>query len=305
MGRRPKWGVPIDGVLLLDKPAGMTSNHALQHCKHLLNAQKAGHTGALDPLATGLLPLCFGQATKISSYLLGWDKSYDVQVLLGSVTDTGDADGQILEKSAVDCGEGEIKSVLSQFIGVYDQVPPMYSALKVNGQPLYKLARQGKHIERKARRVHAYDIRFASFKNKVLRFTVDCSSGFYVRSLVEEVGEKLGCGAHVTALRRTRICDIDLADTISLVDFKALETDQARRACLLPTDQLITQFPEVGLDHQQAAAIQTGKKIKLDKEIACELTGIVRLYDEHAAFLGLGEIKQERLLAPKRLFIND
>ena len=303
MGRKPKWGTPIDGVLLLDKPSGMTSNQALQQCKRLLNAQKAGHTGALDPLATGLLPLCFGQATKVSSYLLGWDKSYEVQVMLGSVTDTGDADGQILETSKVDCGEGEVKRVLSQFIGAYDQVPPMYSALKVKGQPLYKLARQGKHIERKARRVHAHDIRFTSFNDNILRFTVDCSSGFYVRSLVEDVGEKLGCGAHVTALRRTRIRDVDLADAISLSDFKALETDQARLECLLPTDQLITHFPKIVLDQQQAAAIQTGQKINLTDATASALKGIVRLYEAHAGFLGLGDIKQGQL-APKRLFIR-
>ena len=229
MGRgRNKKGVPINGVLLLDKQQGITSNKALQQCRYLINAQKGGHTGALDPLATGLLPLCFGQATKVSSFLLDSDKTYEVTATLGKITDTGDADGKVIESAAVQVTEQDVKNAIESFIGEYDQVPPMYSALKVNGQPLYKLARQGIEIERKARRVNAYDIRYASLESDELSFEVDCSSGFYVRSLVEDIGRKLSCGAHVKSLRRSRIGKLSVADAITFADFEACEDNQAR-----------------------------------------------------------------------------
>ena len=301
MGRKPKWGSPIDGVLLLDKPAGMTSNQALQKCKRLIDAKKGGHTGALDPLATGLLPLCFGQATKISSFLLGSDKSYAVCARLGEITDTGDADGQVIETHAVKVNQLDVTNALSRYIGEYDQVPPMYSALKVNGQPLYKLARKGIEIERKPRRVTAHDIRFVSMLEHEICFEVDCSSGFYVRSLVEDIGQLLGCGAHVQTLRRTQIREINLQQSIGLPQFEALESAQARIELLRPADQLIEHFPSITLDAQQVRAIQYGQKLELAAEEHFSAPENIRLYDADANFLGLGKFKHGQL-APTRLF---
>lgn len=301
MGRKPKWGSPIDGVLLLDKPAGLTSNQALQKCKRLIDANKGGHTGALDPLATGLLPLCFGQATKISSFLLGSDKTYAVCARLGETRDTGDADGQVIETREVGVNQRNVIDALSQYIGEYDQVPPMYSALKVNGQPLYKLARKGIEIERKARRVNAYDIRFVSMIAHEVSFEVDCSSGFYVRSLVGDIGQLLGCGAHVKTLRRTQIRHIKLDQSIGLPQLEALETPRARIEKLLPADQLIQHFQKITLDAQQVRAIQFGQKLIMADEIRFTSPENIRLYDADANFLGLGKFEQGQL-APTRLF---
>ena len=302
---RKKKGNPIDGVLLLDKPGGMTSNRALQHCKHLIFAQKGGHTGALDPLATGLLPLCFGQATKVSSFLLGSDKTYEVSVTLGQVTDTGDADGEVIQTRPVDVSESDLTRVISDFIGEYDQVPPMYSALKVNGQPLYKLARQGIVIERKSRRVTAFDIRFVSFIGEIFSFEVDCSSGFYVRSLVEDIGEKLGCGAHVKTLRRTRIERLYIEDSITLHDFEALGETDSRIAKLVAADTMITRFVAIELDAWQSTELNYGRAVQL-AEIPPqhEDDDWFRLYGPQNRFLGLGKINAQGLLVPKRLFVQ-
>lgn len=302
---KKKKGNPIDGVLLLDKPGGMTSNRALQHCKHLIFAQKGGHTGALDPLATGLLPLCFGQATKVSSFLLGSDKTYEVSVTLGQVTDTGDADGEIIESRPVDVSESDLKQATSEFIGEYDQVPPMYSALKVNGQPLYKLARQGIVIERKSRRVTAFDIRFSSFIDGIYSFAVDCSSGFYVRSLVEDIGEKLGCGAHVKTLRRTRIEQLYVEEAITLDKFDALDGPEIRVEKLLAADTMITRFAAVELDDEEAAELTFGRAVQLaDIPVKYQDDDWLRLYGPQNRFLGLGKINAQGLLVPKRLFVQ-
>ncbi len=303
MGRgRKKKGVPINGVLLLDKQQGITSNKALQQCRYLINAQKGGHTGALDPLATGLLPLCFGQATKVSSFLLDSDKTYEVTATLGKITDTGDADGKVIESAAVQVTEQDVKNAIESFIGEYDQVPPMYSALKVNGQPLYKLARQGIEIERKARRVNAYDIRYANFEGDELAFEVDCSSGFYVRSLVEDIGRTLGCGAHVKTLRRSRIGKLSVADAITFADFEACEDNQARIRKLIAADLLLDKFPGVMLNIGQQVEIQYGRVVPLENNIYPEAPW-VRIYGPENVFLGLGNINAEGQLAPKRLFI--
>lgn len=302
---RKKKGNPIDGVLLLDKPGGMTSNRALQHCKHLIAAQKGGHTGSLDPLATGLLPLCFGQATKVSSFLLGSDKTYEVGVTLGQITDTGDADGEVIESRPVDVSEADVKQVLLSFIGEYDQVPPMYSALKVNGQPLYKLARQGIVIERKSRRVTAFDIRFSSLKAGVFCFEVDCSSGFYVRSLVEDIGEKLGCGAHVKTLRRTRIEQLYVEDAISLSDFEAMGETAIRIAKLVAADTMITRFSPIELDEAQTTELNFGRAVQLaDLPLQHQSDDWLRLYGPQRRFLGLGKINAQGQLLPKRLFVQ-
>jgi tRNA pseudouridine55 synthase len=301
IGRKKK-GFAIDGVLLLDKAPGITSNKALQQCRYLINAQKGGHTGALDPLATGLLPLCFGQATKVSSFLLDSNKSYAVGAVLGEVTDTGDADGKLLKSSAVDVSESDIRAAIVKFIGEYDQVPPMYSALKVNGQPLYKLARQGIEIERKARRVTAFDIRFCGFQDKELSFEVDCSSGFYVRSLVEDLGVELGCGAHVRTLRRTRIGKLSVSDAITAKQFEACESNETRIEKLIPADEMLDKFPAVPLDAEQCIELKHGRLVTLvDKDLPADQW--VRAYDASARFLGLGLITADGQLAPKRLFI--
>lgn len=302
--RRKKKGQPIDGVLLLDKPSGMTSNRALQRCKHLLDAQKGGHTGALDPLATGLLPLCFGQATKVSSFLLGSNKTYEVSVTLGEITDTGDADGEVLETRPVNVSEQQVGEAMQGFIGAYDQVPPMYSALKVNGQPLYKLARQGITIERKARRVTAFDIRFVGLENPILSFDVDCSSGFYVRSLVEDLGEMLGCGAHVRTLRRTRIEALDVTSALTLDAFEDLQQGDERILALNRADHMVRRFEAVQLDDFQSSELKFGRAVKLSElpRRAGE-DDWLRLYAPQNVFLGLGKINTAGLLAPKRLFV--
>ena len=301
--RRNKRGKAIDGVLLLDKPAGITSNKALQKCRYLIDAQKGGHTGALDPLATGLLPLCFGQATKISSYLLANDKTYQVEIILGKTTDTGDADGKVLETKPVELDESKVREAVASFVGEYDQVPPMYSALKVNGQPLYKLARQGIEIERQARRVNAYAIRFISLKGVSLSIELDCSSGFYVRSLSEDIGKVLDCGAHVKTLRRTRIDDIDIANAMTLEEFEGLSTEQARTEVLRPADELLGRFSKITLDEKQAVALSFGQQVDLTDELIAGLSDCIRLYNPQQVFLGLGHIDKQGKLAPKRLFV--
>ena len=303
MGRgRKKKGEPINGVLLLDKQQGITSNKALQQCRHLINAQKGGHTGALDPLATGLLPLCFGQATKVSSFLLDSDKTYAVTATLGIITDTGDADGRVIESIAVQVTEQEVKKAVEQFIGEYDQVPPMFSALKVNGQPLYKLARQGIEIERKARRVSAYDIRYGGLNGDVLAFEVDCSSGFYVRSLVEDIGRTLACGAHVKTLRRSRIGKLSVLDAITFDEFERCVDIQERIKKLIPADLLLDKFPGVTLDSEQQAEIQYGRIVPLDNNTHSAAPW-VRIYGPENVFLGLGNINAQGQLSPKRLFV--
>jgi len=303
MGRgRKRRGEPIDGVLLLDKQQGITSNKALQQCRYLINAQKGGHTGALDPLATGLLPLCFGQATKVSSFLLDSDKTYAVSATLGEIRDTGDADGKVLERVAVSVSELEVKNALDSFIGEYDQVPPMYSALKVNGQPLYKLARQGIEIERKARRVTAYDIRYAGLEGVTLSFEVDCSSGFYVRSLVEDVGRMLGCGAHVKTLRRTRIGKLDVEDALTFNELEACTDAQTRIDKLIAADLLLEKFPRVSLSIEQQVELQYGRVVNLVNTSNAELPW-VRIYGPEQTFLGLGKLNAQGQLAPKRLFV--
>jgi tRNA pseudouridine55 synthase len=299
---RSRRGEPVNGVLLLDKQKGITSNKALQQCRYLINAQKGGHTGALDPLATGLLPLCFGQATKVSSFLLDSDKTYAVSIKLGKITDTGDADGKVIGTQSVNVSEQDARSAIEQFIDEYDQVPPMYSALKVNGQPLYKLARQGIEIERKARRVTAHDIRFCTIESDTLSFEVDCSSGFYVRSLSEDIGRTLGCGAHVKTLRRLRIGKLSVKDALTFGEFEACASNDARIAKLIPADQLLDKFPVVSLDSEQSAELKHGRTVNLVENTLPE-TQWVRIYGLENVFLGLGQINAEQQLVPKRLFI--
>ncbi|MDH3380360.1 MAG: tRNA pseudouridine(55) synthase TruB, partial [Gammaproteobacteria bacterium] len=237
----------VHGILLLDKPVGLTSNGALQQAKHLLAARKAGHTGSLDPIATGLLPLCFGDATKISSFLLGADKRYWVRIRLGETTTTGDTEGEVIESRDVAVSTPQVESALANFCGEIEQIPPMFSALKHHGQPLYKLARQGISVEREPRRVVVYSSELERYSDRELDATVHCSSGFYVRSLAHDLGEYLGCGAHVLGLRRTGVGEFDVADAVTLEALKQRPDAAERRVDLLSGDQGLTHIPAVEL----------------------------------------------------------
>lgn len=237
---------PVDGILLLDKDTGLSSNRALQQVKHLFNARKAGHTGSLDPLASGLLPLCFGEATKLSQYLLDSDKRYLTTFKLGETTTTGDVEGEVIARQVVDISEQKLQQALTNFSGVFEQVPPMYSALKKNGQPLYKLARQGIEIERKPRTVEILDLTVINFDGERVELDVHCSKGFYIRSLAFDLGEALGCGAHVTELRRTSVGKFNVEDAIKFTDLERMDNQQ-RQEQLLPVDAGIVNMPFVNL----------------------------------------------------------
>ncbi len=298
-GSRAKRRRCVNGILLLDKPPGLTSNEALQRAKHAYNARKAGHTGSLDPIATGLLPLCFGQATKASSFFLDADKRYLTSLRLGESTDTGDAEGRILETRAVMVADEDIDRVLQRFQGAIDQVPPMYSAVKKDGQPLYKLARQGIEVERKPRRVMVHELHWSRPEPARLRLDIHCSSGFYVRGLAHEVGELLGCGAHVTDLRRISVGRFSVEDAVPLDQICSGE-DPARLAeHLIPVDAGLGHLPDVTLSTDAAYYLCRGQPVR-----AADLPkhGLVRLYTDGAGFLGIGKILGDGRVAPKRLF---
>ncbi len=285
----------LDGVLLLDKPRGMTSNAALQCAKRLMNAAKAGHTGTLDPMATGLLPLTFGEATKFSQMLLESDKTYDATVCLGVETDTGDAEGRHVSEAQADVSRAEIERVLDGLTGLIEQVPPMYSALKRDGKPLYEYARAGVEIERAPRQVCIHALELLDAGLATIRIRVDCSKGTYIRSLAADIGRALGCGAHLTALRRTRIGRFDVAQAVSLEELESAEVD-SRPGFLAPADALVLHLPRLELDGDRARAMLQGRSLTVDGDHA----GLVRLYDEDR-FLGLGELQPDGKLSPKRL----
>jgi tRNA pseudouridine55 synthase len=285
----------VDGVLLLDKPTGLSSNTALQVARRLFNAEKAGHTGTLDPLATGLLPLCFGEATKFAGELLDADKAYRATLKLGVTTDTADAEGQVLLTRPVNVTADAFDAVLRQFLGEIDQVPPMYSALKRDGKPLYEYARQGIELERAPRRVTLHELRCLSFAGDTAEIEVACSKGTYVRTLAADIGETLGCGAHLTALRRTRIGELGLAGAVTLERLERLEL-AARDACLAPADALVSKLPCAELSGQEVARVLHGQAVRW--------SGVPgerwRLYGE-GRFLGLASVTAEGWLQPKRL----
>lgn len=284
----------VDGVLLLDKPSGMTSNGALQTARRLLNAAKAGHTGTLDPMASGLLPLTFGEATKFSQILLDADKTYEAGVKLGTTTDTGDADGNVVAEHPVSVTREALEEVLSRFRGEVDQLPPMYSALKRDGKPLYEYARAGIEIEREVRRVTIHDLELIAFSGEHFSMRVRCSKGTYIRTLAMDIGAALGCGAHLDALRRTAIGDFDAARAVTL---EALEVSPAamRDGLLEPVDALVAHFPKVELQPAEAAAILQGRELRKPEDGQ----GSVRLFCDDR-FLGVGEW-QSGSLRPKRL----
>lgn len=299
MARRRR-GLPVNGVLLLDKPKGLSSNHALQRARRLLQAQKAGHTGTLDPMATGLLPLCFGEATKFSAHLLEADKGYRTRVELGTLTDTGDAEGEVVERREVPrLSEADIEGVLARFRGEIEQVPPMHSALKHQGRKLYELAREGRTIERAARRVTVYDARLLALEVDALELEVRVSKGTYIRTLAEDIGRALGCGAHISALRRLKTGPFAASDgMLTLEALEALPDQAAREAALLPLDVLVAHLPCLEVDAAAAQRLTHGQPARVTHGLAAGETP--RLYRD-GAFLGLGTVTTPQEVAPKRL----
>lgn len=285
----------VDGVLLLDKPAGITSNGALQAARRLLNAEKAGHTGTLDPLASGLLPLCFGEATKFAGELLEADKTYEATVRLGVRTETGDAEGRILETRPVEAGQADVAAALGRFVGEISQVPPMHSALKRDGRPLYEYAREGRTVERAPRLVVIHRLEMLDFAGSEVVIRVECSKGTYIRTLAEDLGAALGCGAHLTALRRTAIAALSLAGTVTLEALGAM-TLEARDACLAPVDRFLLGLPPLALDAAAAGRFLNGQPVSA----AGLRAGRVRVY-AGPRFLGLAESGQDGLAHPRRL----
>ena len=290
----------VNGILLLDKPMGMTSNRALQKIKHLYGARKAGHTGSLDPLATGMLPLCFGQATKVSHWLLDADKVYEVEAAMGARTDTADADGQVVETSAVTISRPMLEAALDAHRGKIEQVPPMYSALKQDGQRLYKLAREGKEVERKARQVEIYELSIVHYDPARPVLRVRCSKGTYVRTLIETIAAAMGTVAHVAALRRTVLGPFASGGMVTLEQVAALAGDNdALDRLLIPADRALEAFPAIELTADEAFYLRHGHTVGHAPQ---GLSGPVRVYDQDARFLGIGEILPDGGIAPKRLF---
>lgn len=287
----------ISGVLLLDKPHGISSNAALQHAKRLYQAAKAGHTGNLDPIATGLLPICFGEATKFSQFLLDANKTYQAVFKLGQTTTTGDAEGEVTSHSPVNLTRAQIEQALRQFIGPILQVPPMHSALKFQGKALYTYARAGVEIERQPREVTIYSLVLDAFAGDELTVTVECSKGTYVRVLAEDLGRALGCGAFMQALRRTRIGDFAIAQAVTLDQLDGLRLED-RDARLLPPDCLLAGMPKITLDPESAYYFRQGQAIWLPKQPHREL---VIVYDEKQCLIGIGEVAADGKIAPKRL----
>lgn len=291
----------LDGILLLDKPAGLGSNAALQAVKRLYGAAKAGHAGTLDPLASGLLPVLFGEATKFSQFALDADKEYLARARLGVTTTTGDAEGEVLARRGVEVRPEDLDPVLARFRGEIEQVPPMHSALKHGGQPLYELARQGREVARSARRVRVHALDLLAFDGESLELRVRCSKGTYVRTLVEDIGRTLGCGAHLSALRRVAAGRFNVADAVALEPLRA-ETPEARDRRLLPAESLLEGLPRVDLPDALAARFERGQVLALEE--APE--GCCRVYAAHGRLLGLGEGQGQgrRELRPRRLVSN-
>jgi tRNA pseudouridine55 synthase len=287
----------INGILLLDKPLGFSSNQALQRVKWLLQAAKAGHTGTLDPLATGLLPLCFGEATKFAHYLTDADKTYHATIKLGVTTTTGDAEGEVLKQAPVQVSPAQFSQACLQFVGTINQTPPMYSALKHEGKALYEYARAGIEIERKVRSVNIHAIDVLSFVGDVAEIKVACSKGTYIRTLAEDIGASLGCGAHLIGLRRTYTAGYDIAQAITLAEFEALSADE-RLAKLAAPDTAVDDLPALVLDADSAFYLMQGQAVWQSGKVPA---GMLRLYDERHVFLGLGEQQSDGKIAPKRL----
>ena len=305
---RQRRGRPVDGILILDKPVGLSSNRALQNVKHLYAAAKAGHTGSLDPLATGVLPLCFGEATKFSQYLLDADKAYESTFVLGTITNSGDAEGKVLEeRDTSGITQADVVAALKAFEGEIQQVPSMFSAIKQNGQPLYKLARQGLEVERKSRSVVIKALQMRAFRPGVkpeVDIFLECTKGTYVRSLAEDLGNSLGCGAFVSALRRTRAGSFEIGDSITLSALESLKTNgeiEQMDQLLLPADAALGALPLVRLSESGGFYMRQGQPVMVPNA-PCD--GIVRVALETGEFLGVAEILDDGRVAPRRLIVT-
>ncbi len=288
----------MDGVLLFDKPLELSSNTALQKVRRLYGAEKAGHTGTLDPLATGLLPVCFGEATKFTLSLLDADKRYRATIRLGQRTTTGDAEGEVIATRPVAVDETQVLAALAKFLGESQQLPPMHSAIKHQGKPLYEYIRKGETVERELRTVFIHELKLERLEGDELEFSVLCSKGTYVRTLAEDISETLGCGGHLIALRRTGIGEFDLADAYTLPQLEAMDAMDAmqRDACLMPLDRLVQNLPRLELDAVQANRLAQGQRLGLTD---AHPDGKQRLYAD-GRFIGLGDLYGGRL-APSRL----
>ena len=298
-----KKGNDVDGILLLDKPLGRSSNAALQKVRYLFNAKKAGHTGSLDPLATGVLPICFGQASKVTAFLLDSDKRYRCTAQLGVTTTTGDKEGDELEvRKLKPFTEDDIEKVLADYRGPIKQIPPMHSALKHNGQPLYKLARQGIEIERKVRHVTIHELTLIDFNEDTITLDVHCSKGTYIRTLAQDIGDAMGFGAHLSMLRRTDVSPFDCSKLYTIEEIEKLASENALAEALLPIDSVLHEFPAMQLKDDEVALIRNGIKVARGDTPP---TDMIRLYSEQDEFLGIGKHvlseNGETLLAPRRL----
>ncbi len=296
-----KKGDPISAVLLLDKDGGLSSNAAVQIARRRANAQKAGHTGTLDPMATGLLPVCFGDATKFSADLLNAEKGYEARVRLGVTTNTGDADGEVTGRAPTDGITLEmIREAAESFLGDIDQIPPMYSALKKDGVCLYHIARKGGTVEREPRRVRILEMEVSDFEGSSFTMKTLVSKGTYIRVLAEDIGRKLGCGAHLTALRRTRVGHLTLEGALTLENLRALATPEAVRAKLSPADTLITKLPRVDLSAEDEARFLLGQRLALGLGALAR----VRVYGPRTGLLGTAAVSDRGVLEPERLIAH-
>ena len=291
----------VDGIVILDKGIGLSSNRALQQVRGIYRARKAGHCGSLDPMASGVLPICLGEATKFSSYLLGADKAYRAHCRLGQVSSTGDAEGEIIRERPVRVDAKSIEQVLAAFTGRIQQIPPMYSALKHEGKRLYQLAREGKEVERRPREVEIFDLRMQSFEADTLVIDVRCSKGTYIRTLAEDIGEALGCGAHLIALRRTCVDRFDESCSVAIDQLQQLHDSQgldALDARLMPVAAALGHFSEMVLDAVDSADIRHGRRLRADPSMP---PGLYRLHGPDGQFIGLGELDENAELKAKRL----
>ena len=297
MSRRRK-GRDIHGIILLDKPVGYSSNQAVQKVRWLFQARKAGHTGSLDPFATGMLPICLGEASKTAGFMLDASKTYIAAAFLGKATATGDIEGQISREMKVpDLNDEQINAVLNEFLGEIEQIPPMYSALKHQGQPLYKLARAGQEVARKARLVTIHSLELLNWAPPILEFRVHCSKGTYIRTLAEDIAEKLGSCAHLQSLRRLDVEPFREKDMITLEELLARTEAETLDDCLLPVDAGLTDWPSVTLDEVSMDRFCHGNPV----DQAAGTTGLVRVYGPEKNLLGIGEIFPENQLKPKRI----
>ncbi|MFW5404943.1 tRNA pseudouridine(55) synthase TruB [Pectobacterium carotovorum] len=311
MSRPRRRGRDIHGVLLLDKPQGVSSNDVLQKVKRIFNANRAGHTGALDPLATGMLPICLGEATKFSQYLLDSDKRYRVIARLGQRTDTSDADGNVIEERAIGFSATELEQALEGFRGTTQQVPSMYSALKYQGRKLYEYARQGLTVPREAREITVYELQFIRWEGDELELEIHCSKGTYIRTIIDDLGEKLGCGAHVIYLRRLQVATYPTERMVTLEQLAALSEQaqtqelplsQSLDPLLMPMESPVIDFPEVNLTPVVAGYLKLGQAVQAANVPS---NGMVRITegDEHK-FIGMGEIDSDGRVAPRRLVVE-